>query len=181
MLDFEVLKEAIDNGKYLGQGISRIAFAISDKVVAKKCNNYSGQQTFNEIEFYERFYDDYQHLMPEMYGYFDIYGNGHPVLFMERVVPIEEMYVYEYLSNEYGFDSDEYNRYADIIDEFEAYTGIGDSSENSNNWGVRANGDLVILDCGWNENCNQWYDSDYEYDDDYPYLCSPPEWYKQAG
>jgi hypothetical protein len=141
MFDLNTITKSIDNGEFLGEGAARKAIAISDKVVAKICT-YTDRQSLHEILFYEEWEKEFKHIMCEMYGHMEIPEYG-LVIFMERVKPLYDLETYLC-----DLPMMEQEIVTAMINHFEETTGIQDSSDNEENWGVRDNGDLVIVDCG---------------------------------
>ncbi len=174
MFDLDMLRKAIDEGKFIGEGISRLTIKISDNVVAKMCRFAADtdSQQWAELSFYDKWYDEYSHFMPELYGAVIIpeIHKHIPVLFLEYVTPIEDMTIDEYSMNH--FDEEVHWEFMNAVEEFEYHTELGDSSNNSNNWGIKPNGQLCCLDFGLSrDDCCTWsaYNSDgyscgsYEY------------------
>ena len=151
MFNTEVLKEAIDNGKYIGSGAARQAMQVSEKVVAKICIKHKTLQSQHEIAFYEKYEKSYGQFLAKMYGYFNCFPSYGTVLFMERVEPINQ-YLYNFLEKVYEPLGDkgkyEMEHLLEQINDFEEAVDIRDSSNNSGNWGVNEEGNLVLLDCG---------------------------------
>ena len=162
MFDLERLKQAIDEGVYMGEGIARKTIAISDKIVAKIPKYKNCMQQAKEIEFYKNFEDSFPSLLPKMYGVIELYDNR-PIIFMERAKPLRKP-VKEYLHKFYLREGreDEYYEWCEEIDYFEHYTNIGDSSSNADNWGMREDGTFVCLDCGMSR--DDYYSDDKYYD-----------------
>ncbi len=149
MFTQEQLQTMIMESEFLGSGVSRHVYGISDNVALKVNSRiWDFEQTETELDFYDKWYDKFSDLLPELYSW--IWYEGYCYVFMERVTPLdwyEEGYdsIYNYIDDNYNFEEscDLSERFA----LFENITGICDSSENEGNWGLR-NGYPVLLDCG---------------------------------
>jgi hypothetical protein len=177
LFDIEEIISKLYTGDVIGRGVGREAIAISDKVIAKVSHNGDDlNQSLHEISFYEKNEDKYGKYMAKMYGYFrNLEGYG-TVLFMERVQPINRC-VRNFLEKNYEPLGERGMQLCDEkmeeIIEFEEALQLEDSSENTGNWGVNENGDLVVLDCGLSYDSEFYHYRDEEFcrDSDY-YDCS---------
>ena len=148
MICQDTLLQSIQNGFHVDSGISRRVLAISDKVVVKMYHGdyFDGQQE-HEMEFYRLFGERFGSLIPQMYGWLETEDYG-LLLFMERVQPLYldmdiESYIWRNLAvNEARETLEALN---DLIHE----TGLCDVMCNELNWGLREDGSLVCLDCGY--------------------------------
>jgi len=143
------LQKIIENSEFLGSGVSRSVFAISDNVVVKvNTRPWDFSQNDTEYHFYDRWYNAFNDLLPEMYGYINY--DGYWYLFMEKVEPLDWYDagydgIYDYIKDNYSLE--ESHNLIERFVLFENVTGICDSSENECNWGLR-DGYPVLLDCG---------------------------------
>ncbi len=159
MFTKEQLEKMIDESEFLGSGVARSSFAISENVVLKVSSYpWGDDQSETECTFYDEWYDQFSDLLPKMYGH--LWYEDKWYLFMERVIPIywyEDGYdsFYDYIEDNYSLEESE--RLIDRFTLFEGLTGICDSSENEGNWGLR-DGYPVLLDCGLTCSSRSIYD-----------------------
>ena len=183
-----------DRNRPSSSGAYRTVAAISDDVVVKYPTNFHNRkavaQSYTELDFYKMIQGipEYEELAPKLLGHTTITVEGVdvPILFLEKVTPIEDLldHLYSLCWNDDTILSNYYSL-ADIhifaemwygstlaknlhynIGELEDYTSISDLYGNCGNWGIAADGRIVVIDAGltYNEGgCR------YSYSDQYPY------------
>lgn len=145
MFNLDTLKQAIENGEYMGEGVERTTYAISDNVVAKislpKSDFFQAEQ---EIEFYKRYEEEFSDIMCPLHGYMVIPNMGF-VTFMKKVELIDD-FIIDYIDR--NLDADAALQMKLRIEEFIYATGLCDSTSNGGNWAIDEYGNPVVIDCG---------------------------------
>ncbi len=169
MIAVQEIQEIKRTHNYMSRGSARSIYPVNDNVIMKvpyELYFYNGVwQSWDELSFYNSLPNHWKKYFAQLLGSVIIPVDdeqradiGHkfdeyPVLFFEKVIPLEEVEevptmdcIFEVASWYYGFQKA--SEFKEDIIKLCMDTELCDVMDHVGNWGINRNGDLVVLDAG---------------------------------